>query len=136
MSSTIITPLLLSGFAASTLQSFHNVDAAADIWNHVNPQFWQYVLPGCDALGYIGCTGTNVCIRARCLAVAGWFPEYTITEDYALSMELKLAGFRGRYLPEYLAVGSFYVMYNCSHAFSVFYVIYNCSHAFSNIKCV
>jgi hypothetical protein len=51
------------------LQSFHNVDAAADIWNHVNPQFWQYVLPGCDALGYIGCTGTNVCIRARCLAV-------------------------------------------------------------------
>jgi hypothetical protein len=27
------------------------------------------VLPGCDALGYIGCTGTNVCIRARCLAV-------------------------------------------------------------------
>jgi hypothetical protein len=50
------------------LQSFHNVDAAADIWNHVNPQFWQYVLPGCDALGYVGCTGTNVCIRARCLA--------------------------------------------------------------------
>ncbi len=23
----------------------------------------------------------------------GWFPEYTITEDYALSMELKAAGF-------------------------------------------
>ena len=35
----------------------------------------------------------------------GWFPEYTITEDYALSMELKAAGFKGRYLPEYLAVG-------------------------------
>jgi len=34
----------------------------------------------------------------------GWFPEYTITEDYALSMELKLAGYRGRYLPLELAV--------------------------------
>jgi cellulose synthase/poly-beta-1,6-N-acetylglucosamine synthase-like glycosyltransferase len=40
------------------------------------------------------------------LLQAGWFPEYTITEDYALSMELKLAGFRGRYLPEYLAVSA------------------------------
>jgi hypothetical protein len=29
----------------------------------------------------------------------GWFPEWTITEDYALSMELKMAGFTGRYLP-------------------------------------
>jgi hypothetical protein len=57
------------------LQSFHNVDAAADIWNHVNPQFWQYVLPGCDALGYVGCTGTNVCIRARCLAQVMSFNE-------------------------------------------------------------
>lgn len=34
----------------------------------------------------------------------GWFPSYTITEDYALSMELKAAGCKGRYLPEYLAV--------------------------------
>jgi cellulose synthase/poly-beta-1,6-N-acetylglucosamine synthase-like glycosyltransferase len=39
------------------------------------------------------------------LLQVGWFPEYTITEDYALSMELKAAGFKGRYLPEYLAVG-------------------------------
>lgn len=32
------------------------------------PRFWQYVLPGSDALGYCGCTGTNFCVRARCLA--------------------------------------------------------------------
>ncbi len=31
--------------------------------------------------------------------------QYCITEDYALSMDLKVAGFRGRYLAEYLAVG-------------------------------
>lgn len=36
----------------------------------------------------------------------GWFPTYTITEDYALSCELKMAGFKGRYLPEYLAVSA------------------------------
>jgi hypothetical protein len=37
--------------------------------------------------------GTNFCIRARALGICGWFPEYTITEDYALSMELKKRGF-------------------------------------------
>ncbi len=31
--------------------------------------------------------------------------QYCITEDYALSMELRSAGFKGRYLAEYLAVG-------------------------------
>jgi cellulose synthase/poly-beta-1,6-N-acetylglucosamine synthase-like glycosyltransferase len=36
----------------------------------------------------------------------GWFPTYTITEDYALSMELKKAGCRGRYLPLNLVVSS------------------------------
>ncbi len=35
----------------------------------------------------------------------GWFPDYTITEDYALGMELKMAGRKGAYLAEYLAAG-------------------------------
>jgi cellulose synthase/poly-beta-1,6-N-acetylglucosamine synthase-like glycosyltransferase len=47
-------------------------------------------LPGAFAWGYIACTGTNFCIRVRALAHCGWFPEYTITEDYALGMELKV----------------------------------------------
>lgn len=34
----------------------------------------------------------------------GFFPEDTVTEDYALSMRLRAAGFRGRYLPVELAV--------------------------------
>ena len=58
------------------------------------PQFWEYILPGCDAWGYIACTGTNFCLRARALGCVGWFPEYCITEDYALSMELRAAGFK------------------------------------------
>ena len=35
----------------------------------------------------------------------GWFPTWTITEDYALGMELKGAGYEAVYLREYLAVG-------------------------------
>ncbi|KAF8062642.1 VHA-F [Scenedesmus sp. PABB004] len=88
-----------------TPQAFSNIAPGGDIFNNINQQFWEYVLPGCDAWGYIACTGTNFCIRARALATVGWFPEYTITEDYALSMELKAAGLKGRYLAEYLAVG-------------------------------
>lgn len=34
-----------------------------------------------------------------------WFPEYTITEDYALGFELKAHGFKGTYLLQYLAMG-------------------------------
>lgn len=63
-----------------TPQAFFNIDQGADIWNNINVQFWFYVLPGCDALGYVACTGTNFCIRAQALASVGWFPEYTITE--------------------------------------------------------
>lgn len=34
-------------------------------------KFFQYVLPGCDALGYTACTGTNFCVRAQALAKVG-----------------------------------------------------------------
>jgi cellulose synthase/poly-beta-1,6-N-acetylglucosamine synthase-like glycosyltransferase len=47
----------------------------------------------------------SLCTLLLLVPQVGWFPEYTITEDYALSMELKSAGFKGRYLAEYLAVG-------------------------------
>ena len=33
------------------------------------------------------------------------FPTSTVTEDYLLGMNLKAAGLRARYLPEYLATG-------------------------------
>eukprot|EP00879_Flechtneria_rotunda_P011197 GHRR01011695.1.p1 GENE.GHRR01011695.1~~GHRR01011695.1.p1 ORF type:complete len:695 (+),score=198.24 GHRR01011695.1:342-2426(+) len=86
-------------------QSFNNVNPSTDIYNNTNEQFWQYILPGLDAMGYIACTGTNFCLRARALGSVGWFPEFCITEDYALSIELKAAGYKGKYLAEYLAVG-------------------------------
>ncbi len=63
-------------------QSFHNIHKDGDLFNNINKQFWECWLPGAFAWGYIACTGTNFCIRARALCHCGWFPDYTITEDY------------------------------------------------------
>ena len=46
--------------------------------------------PGYDALGFISCTGTNFLVRAKAFQECGWSPHYTLTEDYALGMELKM----------------------------------------------
>ncbi|KAG1672206.1 hypothetical protein FOA52_002907 [Chlamydomonas sp. UWO 241] len=88
-----------------TPQAFYNIDTDMDIFNAINAQFWEYWLPGAFAWGYIACTGTNFMIRARALAHCGFFPTYTITEDYALGMELKAKGYKATYLSQYLAVG-------------------------------
>ncbi|KIZ03555.1 hypothetical protein MNEG_4408 [Monoraphidium neglectum] len=63
------------------------------------------MLPGTDALGYIACTGTNFCLRCAPLADCGFFPTWTITEDYALGMILKAKHYKAGYLNEYLAIG-------------------------------
>ena len=34
--------------------------------------------------------GTNFLIRSSAFSECGWMPEYTLTEDYALGMELKM----------------------------------------------
>ncbi len=44
-----------------TPQAFSNINPNVDIFNNINQQFWEYVLPGSDAWGYIACTG--VCLR-------------------------------------------------------------------------
>lgn len=43
---------------------------------------------------YVACTGTNFCLRVHPLADCGWFPDYSITEDYTLGMELKAKGYK------------------------------------------
>ena len=49
-------------------------------------------------MGFISCTGTNFMIRAAAFRDAGWSPEYTLTEDYALGMELKKRKWECRYV--------------------------------------
>ena len=70
-----------------------------------NVHFWEYMQPGYDALGFISCTGTNFLARARALVEVGGSPTWTLTEDFALGMEMKRAGWHCRYVAEYLAIG-------------------------------
>lgn len=51
------------------------------------------------------CAGTNFLTRSIAFEQAGWSPEYTLTEDYALGMELRKRKWKCRYVEEYLAVG-------------------------------
>ena len=44
-------------------------------------------------------------IRAAAFKQAGWSPEFTLTEDFALGMLLKMHKWHCRYVEEYLAVG-------------------------------
>ena len=62
-------------------------------------------LTGYDAYGFISCTGTNFLVRATAFREAGFSPEYTLTEDFALGMEMKKRKWECRYVDEYLAVG-------------------------------
>ena len=88
-----------------TPQTFYNLNPNGDIFNHANVHFWDYTQPGYDALGLISCTGTNFLLRSRAFHDAGWFPEWTLTEDFALGIELKRRGWQCRYVDQYLAVG-------------------------------
>ena len=44
-------------------------------------------------------------MRAKAFMEAGGSPAYTLTEDFALGMELRMLGWQCRYVQEYLAVG-------------------------------
>ena len=52
-----------------------------------------------------GHAGTNFLIRANAFQECGWSPTWTLTEDFALGMELKKRRWQCRYMREYLAVG-------------------------------
>lgn len=99
----------LSVMGTSTLlltpQRFSNVNPTEDIFNHVNVQWYEYILSGMGAWGCVSCTGTNFLARADALKRVGYFPEDQLGEDYALSIELAQRGFDSKYLPEYLAIG-------------------------------
>ena len=55
-------------------QCFHNLNGAADVFNHGNIHFWEYMQPGYDALGFISCTGTNFLMRANAFIDVGPLP--------------------------------------------------------------
>ena len=50
-------------------------------------------------------TQCDLQVRANALLEVGGSPVWTLTEDYALGMELKKFGWHCRYVQEYLAIG-------------------------------
>ena len=70
-------------------QVFRGVSFWDDVFNHENVGFWHYLQPAYNVMGFISCAGTNFLIRANAFAQAGWFPTHTLTEDYALGMEMR-----------------------------------------------
>ncbi|KAK9803849.1 hypothetical protein WJX73_008180 [Symbiochloris irregularis] len=86
-------------------QAFHNLNPYADLFNHSNIHFWEYMQPGYDSFGFISCTGTNFLMRAQALVEAGGSPTFTLTEDFALGMEMKKLHWHCRYVQAYLALG-------------------------------
>ncbi|KAF6266301.1 glycosyltransferase like family 2-domain-containing protein [Scenedesmus sp. NREL 46B-D3] len=89
-----------------TPQNFDDVKASYDIFNCLNLSFWEYMLPGTDAVEYVACTGTNFGLRCDALFKCNWFPSWSVTEDYTLGMNLKAKGYKARYLNEYLVFGT------------------------------
>lgn len=45
-------------------QCFYNTPPYSDIFNHANVHFWEYLLPGADAVQTLYCPGTNILIRS------------------------------------------------------------------------
>ena len=58
-----------------------------------------------QVLGLISCTGTNFMIRAEAWQEVDGFPEHTVTEDFAMGIELTLRRWRCIFVPAALAIG-------------------------------
>ena len=67
--------------------------------------FFGPIARGKDSHGSMFCCGTNVIFRREALAAVGGFPTGSLTEDFALSVDLHERGWRSAYVPEVLASG-------------------------------
>jgi cellulose synthase/poly-beta-1,6-N-acetylglucosamine synthase-like glycosyltransferase len=77
---------------------------AAASWSQ-QALFFGPIARGKDAHQAMFCCGTNVIFRRRALEVVGGFPSGSLTEDFAISLELHERGWRSVYVPEVLASG-------------------------------
>ncbi len=67
--------------------------------------FFGVIARGKASQGAMFCCGTNVVFRRDALDDVGGFPEDSLTEDFALSINLHERGWRSEYVSEVLAVG-------------------------------
>lgn len=80
----------------------HPIAAAAAAQQEL---FFGVIARGKAARGSMFCCGTNVVFRREALDEVGGFPEDSLTEDFALSIELHERGWRSEYVAEVLASG-------------------------------
>jgi cellulose synthase (UDP-forming) len=77
---------------------------AAASWSQ-QALFFGPIARGKDAHEAMFCCGTNVVFRRHALEAVGGFPSGSLTEDFAISLELHERGWRSVYVPEVLASG-------------------------------
>lgn len=85
-------------------QSFVGVPASDPLGQQYR-YFYGPVMQGWDGAGCAPCCGTNVIFSRKCLTSVGGFVYGSVTEDFLTSMYLHNAGYKSKYVHEYLARG-------------------------------
>jgi cellulose synthase (UDP-forming) len=94
-----------------TPQHFINPDplqsnlSLARVWPDEQRYFFDVVMAAKDAWGASFCCGTSSVIRFPILRQIGGFPTESVTEDYLVTLKMKVAGYRTVYLNERLSLG-------------------------------
>ena len=94
-----------------TPQHFINPDplqsnlSIARVWPDEQRYFFDVVMSAKDAWGASFCCGTSSVIRFPILQQIGGFPTESVTEDYLVTLKMKVAGYRTVYLNERLSLG-------------------------------
>jgi len=88
-----------------TGQYYRNLDNPVAKWaNDQQALFYRVLCPGKSRMNAAFICGTNVVIHAGALDEIGGFPQDSVTEDFAASIELHRT-WRSLFLPEVLATG-------------------------------
>lgn len=94
-----------------TPQHFINPDplqsnlSIARVWPDEQRYFFDVVMAAKDAWGASFCCGTSSVIRFPILQQIGGFPTESVTEDYLVTLKMKVVGYRTVYLNERLSLG-------------------------------
>jgi cellulose synthase (UDP-forming) len=94
-----------------TPQHFINPDplqsnlSIARVWPDEQRYFFDVVMAAKDAWGASFCCGTSSVIRFPILQQIGGFPTVSVTEDYLVTLKMKVVGYRTVYLNERLSLG-------------------------------
>ena len=94
-----------------TPQHFINPDplqsnlGASRVWPDEQRYFFDVVMASKDAWDAAFCCGTSSVIRFAPLWQVGGLPTWSVTEDYLLTLRLKVEGYRTIYLNERLSLG-------------------------------